>query len=184
MITTSANFGNMVSMAGASLFLPFLPLLPTQILLNNLLSDFPAMTIATDRVDPELAAQPLRWNIGCIRDFMMVFGGISSLFDLVTFGALLWLLQATPGQFPASRFVESVLTELAILLVIHRRLFFRSRPSRAMTISTGVVAVVSFALLFPRWNRLFELEPLPWPFLAVLGAITFGCVIRRRRPSG
>jgi Mg2+-importing ATPase len=184
-ITTSANFGNMVSMAGASLFLPFLPLLPTQILLNNFLSDIPAMTIATDRVDSDLVARPLRWDLGFIRDFMMVFGGISSLFDFLTFGALLWLLEATPGQFRSGWFVESVLTELAILLVIRtRRPFFRSRPSRAMTVSTGVVAVVSFALLFAPVNRYFELEPLPWPFLAVLGTITFGYVIASEAAKG
>jgi Mg2+-importing ATPase len=136
-------------------------------------------------VDSELVARPLRWDLGFIRDFMMVFGGISSLFDFLTFGALLWLLEATPGQFRSGWFVESVLTELAILLVIRtRRPFFRSRPSRAMTVSTGVVAVVSVALLFPPVNRYFELEPLPWPFLAVLGAITFGYVIASEAAKG
>jgi Mg2+-importing ATPase len=174
-ITTSANFGNMLSMAGASLFLPFLPLLPTQILLNNFLSDFPAMTIATDRVDPELVDRPLRWNIRFIRDFMIVFGGISSVFDYLTFGALFWLLHATPGQFRSGWFVESVLTELLILLVIRTsRTFFRSRPSLPMAISTAVVIALSIAVLYLPVNRFFELEPLPLPYIALIVVITLG----------
>jgi Mg2+-importing ATPase len=184
-ITTSANFGNMVSMAGASLFLPFLPLLPTQILLNNFLSDFPAMTIATDRVDPELVARPLRWNLHFIRDFMIVFGGISSVFDFLTFGALLWLLRATPERFRSGWFLESVLTELLILLVIRtRRAFFRSRPSVAMEISTVLVAVLSVAILYLPVNRYFELEPLPLSYLVVLGAITLAYAMASEAAKG
>jgi Mg2+-importing ATPase len=184
-ITTSANFGNMVSMAGASLFLPFLPLLPTQILLNNFLSDFPAMAIATDRVDPELVDRPLRWNLRFIRDFMIVFGGISSVFDYLTFGALLWLLRATPGQFRSGWFLESVLTELLILLVIRtRRAFFRSRPSLALEVSTVVVTVASVALLYLPVNRFFELEPLPPSFLLVLGAITLAYALASEAAKG
>jgi Mg2+-importing ATPase len=184
-ITTSANFGNMVSMAGASLFLPFLPLLPTQILLNNFLSDFPAMTIATDRVDPELVERPLRWNLRFIRDFMLVFGGISSVFDFLTFGALLWLLGATPERFRSGWFVESVLTELLILLVIRtRRAFFRSRPSRAMEIATVLVTVLSVALLYLPVNRYFELEPLPLRYLLVLGAITLAYTLVSEAAKG
>jgi Mg2+-importing ATPase len=184
-ITTSANFGNMLSMAGASLFLPFLPLLPTQILLNNFLSDFPAMTIATDRVDPELVDRPLRWNLPFIRDFMIVFGGISSLFDLLTFGTLFWLLRATPGQFRSGWFVESVLTELLILLVIRtRRAFFRSRPSRPMEISTVLVTVLSVSVLYLPVNRFFELEPLPLPFLALIGLITLAYTLASEMAKG
>ena len=184
-ITTSANFGNMLSMAGASLFLPFLPLLPTQILLNNFLSDFPAMAIATDRVDPELVDRPLRWNLRFIRDFMLVFGGISSVFDFLTFGALLWLLRATPGQFRSGWFVESVLTELLILLVIRtRRAFFRSRPSLPLEIATVLVTVLSVSLLYLPVNRFFELEPLPWPYLLVLGAITLAYAMASEAAKG
>ncbi|HSN85985.1 MAG TPA: magnesium-translocating P-type ATPase [Thermoanaerobaculia bacterium] len=184
-ITTSANFGNMLSMAGASLFLPFLPLLPTQILLNNFLSDFPAMTIASDRVDPELVARPLRWNLRFIRDFMIVFGGISSVFDLLTFGALFWLLRATPGEFRSGWFVESVLTELLILLVIRtRRPFFRSRPSLALTVSTVAVAVLCVALLYLPVNRFFELEPLPLPYLLALAAITLAYAMASEAAKG
>jgi Mg2+-importing ATPase len=184
-ITTSANFGNMLSMAGASLFLPFLPLLPTQILLNNFLSDFPAMAIATDRVDSELVDRPLRWNLRFIRDFMIVFGGISSVFDYLTFGALLWLLRATPAQFRSGWFVESVLTELLILLVIRtQRAFFRSRPSRALEAATALVTLVSVALLYLPLNRYFDLEPLPFPYLLVLGGITLAYVLASEGVKG
>lgn len=177
-ITTSANFGNMLSMAGAALFLPFLPLLPTQILLNNFLSDFPAMAIGTDRVDPELVDHPRRWDIRFIRDFMVVFGLISSVFDFLTFAALLWLLRSSPTQFRSGWFLESVLTELLILLVIRtRRPLFRSRPSRALGISTVLVVAASVAILYVPWGRFFELEPLPPLYLAVLGALTLGYVV-------
>ncbi len=184
-ITTSANFGNMLSMAGASLFLPFLPLLPTQILLNNFLSDFPAMTIATDRVDPELVARPLRWNLPFIRDFMIVFGGISSLFDYLTFGALYWILRASPEQFRSGWFVESVLTELLILLVIRtRRPFFRSRPSRPLAIATALVVALSIGILYLPVHRLFALEPLPLPFLALIIAITLAYTLASEAAKG
>ena len=128
-MATSANFGNMFSMAGASLLLPFLPLLPKQILLTNLLTDFPEMTIATDSVDPELVDQPRRWDIHFIRKFMIVFGLLSSVFDYLTFGVLHWLLQATPEQFRTGWFQESVISAALIVLVIRsRRPFYRSRP--------------------------------------------------------
>src|SRR6202142_1567720 len=107
-MATSANFGNMFSMAGASLFLPFLPLLPKQILLMNLLTDLPEMTIATDLVDPEMVASPRRWDIGFIRRFMIVFGSVSSIFDVLTFGLPLKVLRATPAQLRSAWFVESV----------------------------------------------------------------------------
>ena len=98
-MATSANFGNMFSMAGASLFLPFLPLLPKQILLTNLLTDFPELTIATDRVDADWIARPRRWDLRFIRHFMLVFGVLSSVFDYLTFGVLRWWLHAGPAEF-------------------------------------------------------------------------------------
>ncbi len=111
-IATSANFGNMFSMAGASLFLPFLPLLPKQILLINLLTDFPEMTIAGDNIDPELVQAPRRWDIHFIRRFMFVFGLISSVFDCLTFGVLIWL-HATIAQFRTGWFIESIVSAVA-----------------------------------------------------------------------
>jgi Mg2+-importing ATPase len=145
-ITTSANFGNMFSMAGASLFVSFLPLLPKQILLINALTDLPAMSIATDRLDPELVERPRRWDSRAIGRFMLVFGLVSSLFDYVTLGVLLWL-RLPPAAFRTAWFLESVLSELLILLVIRtRRPFFRSAPGTVLLYSTLAVAAATFLL--------------------------------------
>ena len=128
-MATSANFGNMFSMAGASLFLTFLPLLPKQILLTNLLTDFPEMAIATDNVDKELVESPRRWNMRFIRNFMMTFGLLSSLFDYLTFGVLLFILHASPEEFRTGWFAESVVSASLVVLVVRTRgPFFKSRP--------------------------------------------------------
>jgi Mg2+-importing ATPase len=172
-ITTSANFGNMVSMALASPFLPFLPLLPKQILLNNFLSDVPSMTIAADRVDAEMVERPRRWDIGFIRRFMVTFGLVSSVFDLLTFGALLWWLRAGERAFQTGWFVESLMTELFIVLVIRsRRPFFRSRPGALLLASTLLVAGTTLALPYTRLGAPFGLVPLPPGVLMLLLAIT------------
>ena len=149
-IATSANFGNMFSMAGASLLLPFLPLLPKQILLINLLTDFPEMTIASDDVDPELVEQPRRWDIHFIRRFMIVFGLVSSVFDYLTFGVLIWL-NATVEQFRAGWFIESIASAALIVLVVRtRRPFFKSRPSKLLALATlGVVIVAALMPYLP-----------------------------------
>jgi Mg2+-importing ATPase len=171
--TTSANFGNMFSMAGASLFLPFLPLLAKQILLNNFLSDFPGMTIAADNVDAEWVQRPRRWNIRFIRNFMVLFGLVSSLFDYLTFGVLLFLLRATPEQFRTGWFVESLMTELVIALVVRtRQPFFRSRPGRLLWTSTLVVAVLALALPYLPFANLLGFVPLPISTMALLMGIT------------
>jgi Mg2+-importing ATPase len=172
--TTSANFGNMISMAGLSLFLPFLPLLPKQILLNNFLSDFPAMTIAGDEVDPEMVDQPRRWNVAFIRNFMVVFGLISSVFDYLTFGLLLGMLKVNEDQFRTGWFIESLFTELLILLVVRtRRPLFRSRPGRWLWLSTLLVGVVALFLPYlPDVQLLFGFVPLPLPIMVLLLAIT------------
>jgi Mg2+-importing ATPase len=147
--TTSANLGNMISMAVASLFLPFLPLTAGQILLNNFLSDLPAMGLAGDSVDPELTERPQRWSMPFIRRFMIQFGLLSSLFDLLTFAVLLLVFRADPATFRTAWFVESLLTELAVALVVRtRRLSIRSRPGRFLLWST--VAVGVFTVLLPR----------------------------------
>ncbi|HZP82176.1 MAG TPA: magnesium-translocating P-type ATPase [Chthonomonadaceae bacterium] len=171
-MATSANFGNMFSMAGASLFLPFLPLLPKQILLTNLLTDFPEMTIATDDVDQELVERPRRWDIRFIRRFMMTFGLVSSLFDYLTFGALLFLLHATPTQFRTGWFLESVISAASIVLVIRtRRPFFRSRPGAHLRAATLLIVALTAALPFTPLAGLFGFTPLPLPFLLVLALI-------------
>ncbi|OWY23424.1 magnesium-translocating P-type ATPase [Sphingobacteriales bacterium UPWRP_1] len=171
-ITTSANFGNMFSVAGASLLVPFLPLLPKQILLNNFLSDFPAMTIASDNVDEELLRRPRQWNMKLIRNFMMVFGFQSSLFDFITFASLLWLFRAPEDAFRTGWFTESLLTELFILIIIRTvRPFFKSRPSKYLLLST--IAVVTFTLALPYLPGagVFGLVPLPAPVLLTVALI-------------
>ena len=163
-VTTSANFGNMFSMAGASLLLKFLPLLPAQILLTNFLTDFPAMTIASDNVDRELIAKPQRWNIRFLRDFMFTFGTISSVFDYLTFGLLLLVLNASQDEFRTAWFLVSVLTELLIMLVIRtRKPFFRSRPGKYLLISTVLVAGVTLILPYSPLSSLLGFTPLSLP---------------------
>jgi Mg2+-importing ATPase len=171
-MATSANFGNMFSMAGASLFLPFLPLLPKQILLTNLLTDFPEMTIATDSVDAELVERPQRWDIRYIRNFMIVFGILSSVFDYLTFGALLFVLRATPEMFRTGWFMESVISASLIVLVIRtRQPFFRSLPGCLLFIATLMVAAATLILPYTPLGALFEFIPIPMEFIALMGAI-------------
>jgi Mg2+-importing ATPase len=171
--TTSANLGNMVSMAVASMFLPFLPLLAGQILLNNFLSDVPAVGLADDSVDPELVDRPRRWDMRFIGRFMIVFGVLSSLFDFVTFGALLGLFAATAELFRTGWFVESLLTELVIALVVRtRRPFFRSRPGPLLLASTAVVVAVTFAIPFLPFAGFLGFTPVPSAVLLALMGIT------------
>lgn len=171
-MATSANFGNMFSMAGASLFLPFLPLLPQQILLTNLLTDFPEMAIATDSVDRELIEQPRRWDITFIRKFMVTFGILSSVFDYLTFGVLLFILHATRDQFRTGWFLESVISASVIVLVIRsRRPFFQSRPGTSLLIATLLIVGVTLAFPFTPLTSLFGFRPLPFSFLAMMGLI-------------
>jgi Mg2+-importing ATPase len=171
-MATSANFGNMFSMAGASLFMPFLPLLPEQILLANLLTDFPEMTIAADRTDPEMVEAPRRWDIHFIRRFMLNFGLLSSVFDYLTFGVLLLLLRAPVTHFRAGWFVESVVSAALIVLVIRsRRPFYRSRPSRLLAVTTVLVVCVAIALPYSPLAGLLGFAPLPGIFLAALAVI-------------
>ena len=168
-ITTSANFGNMISMALAAPLLPFLPLAPKQILLNNFLSDLPSMTISTDSVDAEHLHKPQRWNIAEVRRFMLVFGLISSLFDLLAFAVLLWVFAAGAALFQTAWFVVSLLTELAVVLVLRtRRVAWRSRPGRLLAWSTAVVFVLALGLPYSgALAAAFGFVPLPPSLLAV-----------------
>jgi Mg2+-importing ATPase len=171
--TTSANLGNMASMAAASLFLPFLPLTAGQILLNNFLSDIPAVGIAGDSVDPELVARPRRWDIRFLGRFMVQYGAISSLFDLATFGVLLVVFKATPELFRTGWFTESLLTELVIALVVRtRRPFFRSRPGTLLLISSLILVAVTFTIPYLPHAGLLGFVPLPAGVLLALTAIT------------
>jgi Mg2+-importing ATPase len=171
-MASSANFGNMFSMAGASLFLPFLPLLPKQILLTNLLTDFPEMTIATDSVDRELVEKPRRWNIQFIRNFMLTFGILSSVFDYLTFGVLLLILHATTDQFRTGWFLESVISASVTVLVIRtRKSFFRSKPGKYLLIATLLIVVVTIIFPFTPLAELLGFQPLPMTILLVIGMI-------------
>jgi Mg2+-importing ATPase len=168
-MATSANFGNMFSMAGASLFLSFLPLLPKQILLTNLLTDFPEMTIATDSVDKEMLSQPRRWNIKFIRNFMLVFGLLSSVFDYLTFGVLLLILHASVAEFRTGWFMESVISASMIVLVIRTRgPFLKSKPSKALLTATFLVALATIFLPYTPLGTLFGFAPIPIPYLLTL----------------
>jgi P-type Mg2+ transporter len=193
--TTSANLGNMISMAIASLFLPFLPLLAGQILLNNFLSDIPAVGIADDAVDEEQVARPRRWNMHFIGRFMLEFGALSSVFDLLTFGVLLLVFHASVTEFRTGWFVLSLLTELVIALVVRtRRSFYRSRPGALLLTSTWILALVALALPYLPKADLLGFTPLPPSLLLSLVAITLVYVVaaeglkrwfyRRLEPAG
>ncbi|MBX9790368.1 MAG: magnesium-translocating P-type ATPase [Pirellulales bacterium] len=171
--TTSANFGNMFSMAAATMFLPFLPLTASQILLNNFLSDIPGTTIAGDNVDPEWVAGPRRWDNRFISRYMVLFGLVSSIFDFLTFGTLLFVFQATVEEFRTGWFIESLLTELVIALVVRtRRVCFRSRPGNLLLASTIIVIGVTLLLPYLPSHSLFGFVPLPAPLMLVLIGLT------------
>ncbi len=178
-ITTSANFGNMVSMALATPFLPFLPLAAKQILLNNFMSDLPSIAIATDNVDPMHIARAQRWQIKDVQRFMIVFGLISSVFDLITFATLLLVLRVDEGGFQTIWFVISLLTELAVVLILRTQMpAWRSRPSSLLTWMTIATAIAAFAFPFlGELARLFGFEPLSAPQLAAIAAIVGGYLL-------
>jgi Mg2+-importing ATPase len=177
-MATSANFGNMFSMAGASLFLPFLPLLPKQILFMNLLTDFPQMAIATDRVDAIAVDKPHRWNIKFIKRFMITFGLLSCVFDYLTFGVLLFLVKEDEKIFQTGWFVESVISATLIVLVVRNRLaFFKSLPGKYLSIATCAVVVFILVLPLMPFAGLFGFVRLPLSFygwmLLIVAAYVF-----------
>ena len=177
-ITTSANFGNMVSMALATPLLPFLPLAAKQILLNNFLSDVPSIAISSDNVDPDRISRPQHWNIRDIQLFMVVFGLISSAFDLMTFAVLLLVFHADQATFQTSWFVVSVLTELAVVLVLRtHRPAFRSRPSRLLLWSTAAIFAATLAIPF-LWpvSSVFGFVPLSATEIGAIAVIVLGYV--------
>jgi Mg2+-importing ATPase len=173
LITTSANLGNMVSMAAASLYLPFLPLTAGQILLNNLLSDVPAVGIADDSVDPELIDRPRRWDMRFIGRYMVEFGLLSSAFDILTFAVLLSAFAAPAELFRTGWFIESLLTELVIAMVVRtRRPIHRSRPGRVLLSSTVVLCVVTLMIPYIPYAQSIGFVPLPAGLLVTLIGIT------------
>ena len=170
---TSSNFGNMFSMAGAFLFLPFLPMLPTQILLNNFLYDLAQVTIPTDNVDEEFIRTPQRWDIGIIRRFMVVIGPISSIYDFLTFGVLLWVFRASEALFQTGWFVESLATQTLVLFVIRTAGNpLRSRPSLPLAVTTVLVVLIGVVLPFTPLAATLGFVPLPGAYFVFLGGVT------------
>lgn len=178
-ITTSANFGNMMSMALATPLLPFLPLLAKQILLNNFLSDLPSVSVSTDRVDPEHVLQAQRWDLDEVRRFMIVFGLLSSLFDLLTFALLIWVFKADQPLFQTTWFLVSLLTELAVVLVLRTsRPAWRSRPGTLLLLTTVLVALLACSLPYVTpAAELFGFVPLPGALLACALVIVLAYVL-------
>jgi Mg2+-importing ATPase len=175
LMATSSNFGNMFSAAGASVFLTFLPMLPSQILLNNLLYNSGQLAIPTDRVDPEALARPAAWDMRFIRHFMSVFGPISSIFDFLTFWVMLSLLHAGHAEFRTGWFVESIATQTLVIYVIRTRRvpFFTSRPSLPMLLVPTAAALVGAVLPYTGLATLLGFTPLPTTFFLIL----FGMVV-------
>ncbi|RUU71828.1 magnesium-translocating P-type ATPase [Mesorhizobium sp. M2C.T.Ca.TU.009.01.2.1] len=172
-ITTSANFGNMISMAAASLYLPFLPLLAKQILLNNFLSDIPSLAIAGDNVDIDQLRRPRHWDIHFIRRFMVSFGLVSSAFDFATFAFLLLVVHAEAATFQTAWFVESVLTQLAILFIVRTHMRpWNSRPSRLLAGLAVCVGAIAIAIPYAPFANWFGFVPLAGPVLTGLLAIS------------
>lgn len=169
---SSSNFGNMFSMAGAALFLPFLPMLPIQILLNNLLYDVSEIAIPFDRVDPEATAKPVTWDIHLIERFMLVFGPISSIFDFLTFYALLHLFNAHEALFHTGWFIESITTQVLVVFAIRtRRRFFQSMPHKFLVFMASGAVAVAVALPFFSLGRWFGfMAPPPLFFVYLIGA--------------
>ena len=180
---TSSNFGNMFSMAAASLFLPFLPMLPTQILLNNFLYDTSQISIPGDHVDVALLHRPKRWKIAFIRQFMMIIGPISSVYDFLTFGILLWGFHAASNAplFRTAWFVESLATQTLVVFVIRTAGNpFRSRPSRALLVSVLTVVAIAATLPYFPPAALLGFTPLPGPLQMAIAllALTYLMVVQ------
>jgi Mg2+-importing ATPase len=178
MMGTSSNFGNMFSMAAASVFLPFLPMLPAQILMNNVLYDFSEVAIPLDYVDPEEIKGPQAWDVKFIRDFMWIMGPVSSLFDFLTFYILLVVLQANEKLFHTGWFVESLVTQVLVIFVIRtRRNPLGSRPHVALVASSLSVVVVALVLPYTALGRYFGFEAPPAEFMAILAALVVAYVL-------
>ena len=175
---TSSNFGNMFSVAGGSLFLPFLPMLPVQILLNNLLYDISESTIPTDSVDASYISSPKKWDIGFIKKFIMVFGPISSIFDFITFFILLFIFKADASLFQTSWFMESICTQTLVIFVIRTRIvpFWKSRPSIYLILSTAGIVAVACILPFTVFGSILGFVHPPVSFFAVLAGLVIAYI--------
>jgi Mg2+-importing ATPase len=181
MMGISSNFGNMLSCAGASLFLPFLPMMPVQILLNNLLYDLSESTIPTDNVDREYTEKPKKLEISFIRNATIFIGPISSIFDFLTFFIMLFIFNAwtNASLFQTGWFVESLSTQAIIIFIIRTRKtpFFKSKPSRPLLLSTLIVVGFVQIIPFTPLAIIFGFVPLPWQFYLILIGMVVAYVI-------
>ena len=177
-ISTGSTFGNMCSVAAASLIFPFLPMLPKQILLTNFLTDFPFLTVASDNVDKEQLEKPGKWNLKISRNYMLVFGIHSSIFDLITFLTLLFILKVKESEFQTGWFIESVLSELFILFIIRtHKNFFKSKPGKYLFILSIAAFVLTIALPYLPVAKEIGLTPLPMINLGTMLLIVAGYII-------
>lgn len=178
MMGTSSNFGNMFSMAAASLFLPFLPMLPVQILLNNLLYDFSELPIPLDRVDNDYLSKPHRWDMKFIRNFMLVIGPISSVFDLLTFYIMITVFHADEALFHTGWFIESMGTQVLVIFVIRTRANpFKSRPHPLLIVCSLLVVAAAVVLPFTPFGKQLGFEAPPAHFFVILTAMLFGYLL-------
>ena len=172
MMGTSSNFGNMFSMAGASLFLPFLPMLPTQILLNNILYDISEIPIPLDEVDPADIRSPRTLDLNFIRNFMLVIGPISSLFDFLTFYIMLSVLQADEALFQTGWFVESLCTQTLVIFIIRTKGNpLKSQPHPLLTVTSLIIVAIAILLPFTPIGTYFGFVPPPAKFYFILGVM-------------
>jgi Mg2+-importing ATPase len=170
---TSSNFGNMFSMAAASVFLPFLPMLPTQILLNNFLYDASQLTIPSDNVDDEYIRRPRPWDMKVVRNFMLLIGPISSIYDFLTFYVLLHFFHASQPEFHTGWFVESLATQTLVIFVLRTlKNPFKSRPSLPLAVTTILIVTAGVFLPYSPLSQLFGFVPLPAPFFVFLAFST------------
>jgi Mg2+-importing ATPase len=184
MMGTSSNFGNMFSMAGGILFLPFLPMLPTQILLNNLLYDLSETAIPLDRVSDAMVTTPRRWDLDTVRKFMLLFGPLSSVFDFVTFGLLLWIFQADAALFHTGWFIESLSTQILVIFIIRTVQPVEDHPHPALVASSLSALAVAFALPYSPaapWLGFVALPVTLWEALAVVTATYLALVYAVKR---
>jgi Mg2+-importing ATPase len=177
MMATSSNFGNMFSMAAGVLFLPFLPMLPTQILLNNLLYDLSEMTIPLDRVSDSMVAKPRAWDLDFVRKFTFVFGPLSSIFDFVTFGLLLWVFRADERLFHTSWFVESLSTQILVIFIIRTTDPFRDPPHPALAASSLLAFAIAVALPYSPLAPWLGFVPVPAALMGALALVTIAYLV-------
>ena len=179
MMGTSSNFGNMISVAAASLFLPFLPLLPVQILLNNLLYDMSQSAIPTDRVDEEYITAPKRWDIGFIKKFLLVFGPVSSLFDLITFAMLLFVFHAPAELFRTVWFLESLCTQTIVIFAIRTKRvpFWKSAPGRYVVMASLLIVLAGIAFAVTPIGDPFGFVPLTLPYFLLIALLVAGYIV-------